>query len=357
VIGTLGNGIAGELVPARNTTPDACLLQEWLAHWRSQGVSAVAMEVSSHGLDQGRVNGVAFDVALFTNLTRDHLDYHLTMAAYGAAKAKLFEWPGLQVSVVNAGDAFGRGLIATLRARGARVLTYGAGEADIVATAVASTAAGMTIDVTTPAGSGRLETRLAGAFNVQNLLGVLGVLLESGITLRDALAALAEAVPPPGRMERLGGGGLPTVVVDYAHTPDALEQVLCALRPAIPASAKLVCVFGCGGERDRGKRAQMGAVAGRLADRIVITSDNPRGEDPQAIVADIIPGLSAATAQWSVIVDRAAAIEAAVGSARAGDVVLLAGKGHEDYQEANGERRPFSDRDAALCALARRAGA
>ena len=355
-VGTLGSGFIGALESSRNTTPDVCLLHEWFARWRDQGAAAVAMEVSSHGLDQGRVNGIAFDVALFTNLTRDHLDYHGTMEAYGEAKAKLFEWPGLQASVVNAGDAFGRELIANLRARGRRVIAYGAPDADIVATNVATTSTGMAIDVTTPAGGGRLETRLAGAFNVQNLLGVLGVLLESGIALPDALAALSEVTPPPGRMERLGGGFLPTVVVDYAHSPDALEKVLTALRPSVGEGA-LVCVFGCGGERDRGKRPQMGEVAGRLADRVVVTSDNPRGEDPQRIVDDIVPGLAGSKAAWSVVVDRAAAIDQAIAAARAGDVVVLAGKGHEDYQEVNGQRLPFSDRGVAEAALARRSRA
>ncbi len=236
------------------------------------------------------------------------------------------------------------------------MIAYGAPDADIVATNVATTSTGMAIDVTTPAGGGRLETRLAGAFNVQNLLGVLGVLLESGIALPDALAALSEVTPPPGRMERLGGGFLPTVVVDYAHSPDALEKVLTALRPSVGEGA-LVCVFGCGGERDRGKRPQMGEVAGRLADRVVVTSDNPRGEDPQRIVDDIVPGLAGSKAAWSVVVDRAAAIDQAIAAARAGDVVVLAGKGHEDYQEVNGQRLPFSDRGVAEAALARRSRA
>ena len=355
-VGTLGSGFIAALEGSRNTTPDVCLLHEWFARWRDQGATAVAMEVSSHGLDQGRVNGVAFDVALFTNLTRDHLDYHGTMAAYGAAKAKLFDLPGLQASVVNAADAFGRELIAKLRARGQRVISYGAPDADIVAAKVATTATGMDIDVATPTGGGRLATRLAGAFNVQNLLGVLGVLLESGIALPDALAALSEVTPPPGRMERLGGGSRPTVVLDYAHSPDALEKVLTALRPSVGAGA-LVCVFGCGGERDRGKRPQMGEVAGRLADRVVVTSDNPRGEDPQRIVDDIVPGLAASRAAWSVVLDRATAIGEAIAAARAGDVVVLAGKGHEDYQEVNGARLPFSDRAAAEAALSRRSTA
>ena len=206
VVGTLGHGFIGALEPSSNTTPDACLLQEWLARWRDEGADGVAMEVSSHGLDQGRVNGVAFDVALFTNLTRDHLDYHATMAAYGEAKARLVAWPGLQAAVINAGDAFGRELIARARQRGQRVISYGADDADIAATDVDMTGSRMTIAIRSPQGRGTLSTALTGAFNVQNLLGVLGVLLASDVALADALAALATVTAPPGRMERLGGG-------------------------------------------------------------------------------------------------------------------------------------------------------
>jgi UDP-N-acetylmuramoyl-L-alanyl-D-glutamate--2,6-diaminopimelate ligase len=354
VIGTLGNGFPGALAPSPNTTPDVCVLHELLAQWLAGGADAVAMEVSSHGLDQGRVNGVGFDIALFTNLTRDHLDYHATMDAYGAAKARLVEWPGLRAAVVNAGDGFGRTLIERARASGRHVITYGAPDADIVATRVETTAAGMTIRVSTPRGTGELATTLAGAFNVENLLGVLGVLLESDIVLADALAALARVTPPPGRMERLGGTPQPLVVVDYAHTPDALEQALSAMRPAVRRGRRLVCVFGCGGERDRGKRAPMGAVAGRLADRVIVTSDNPRGEDPRAIANDIVEGLRLSSAEWSMELDRASAIERALADARDGDVIVVAGKGHEDYQETNGERVPFSDRTSVAAALARR---
>jgi UDP-N-acetylmuramoyl-L-alanyl-D-glutamate--2,6-diaminopimelate ligase len=357
VVGTLGNGFVGALSPSSNTTPDACLLQQWLADWHREGARAVAMEVSSHGLDQGRVNGVAFDVALFTNLTHDHLDYHGTMDAYGEAKARLFAWPGLQCAVINAADAFGATLIERVRARGVRVMTYGAGDTDIAATRVDTTGAQTTIAIRTPQGRATLSTPLAGAFNVQNLLGVLGVLLASDIALPDAVAALATLDAPPGRMERLGGGADPLVVVDYAHTPDALAQVLTAMRPAVRAGARLVCVFGCGGDRDRGKRAPMGTVAGRLADRVIVTNDNPRGEDPRAIARAIEAGLAPVGRDWTVELDRARAIEAALFDAREGDVVVIAGKGHEDYQETNGERVPFSDVRVVAALLARRSGA
>ncbi|MGE5171923.1 MAG: UDP-N-acetylmuramoyl-L-alanyl-D-glutamate--2,6-diaminopimelate ligase, partial [Rudaea sp.] len=356
LMGTLGNGFIGAIAPSPNTTPDACVLHELLARWLADGAHAVAMEVSSHALDQRRVDGVAFDVALFTNLTRDHLDYHATMEAYGAAKARLFDFPGLHAAVVNAADAFGRELIARSRAQGRNVLAYGTDDADIVATHVETTAAGMTLAIRAPSGTGRLATPLVGAFNVQNLLGVLGVLLASDVALEDALEALGHVTAPPGRMERQGGEADPLVVVDYAHSPDALAQVLAALRPAVRDGGRLTCVFGCGGDRDRGKRAPMGAVAGRLADRVIVTNDNPRSEDPRAIAEGIVAGLAPVTRDFEVELDRARAIEQAIVDAREGDVVLVAGKGHEDYQEANGERLAFSDAGCVARVLARRRG-
>jgi len=353
VLGTLGNGLVGALRPALNTTPDAALVHAMLAEFRDEGAQAVAMEVSSHGLDQGRVNAVEFDIALFTNLTRDHLDYHGTMAAYGAAKAKLFAWPGLDACVINADDPFGQSLIETARARGQKVLTYGLVDADIVATDLATTRQGIAMSIATPWGQGNVAMPLCGAFNAANALGVLGVLLASDIALGDALAALSRITAPPGRMQRLGGGFEPLVVIDYAHSPDALEKVLTALRPAVVEAGELVCVFGCGGDRDPGKRPEMGRVAALLADRVIVTSDNPRSEDPGAIADAIVRGIrDAGGAQWAQELDRAAAIGAAVASAHGGDVVLVAGKGHEDYQEWNNERMHFSDADTASAALA-----
>jgi len=358
VLGTLGNGLVGALEPAQHTTPDAALVHEMLARFKAAGASAVAMEVSSHGLDQGRVNAVAFDIALFTNLTRDHLDYHGTMAAYGAAKAKLFAWPGLRACVINADDPFGQSLIDATRARGGRVLTYGFAGADIAATAFGATATGILVSVTTPWGRGEVRASLVGAFNAANLLGVLGVLLASDVPLDAALRALARIEPPPGRMQRLGGESLPLVVVDYAHSPDALQKVLTALRPAVGRSRELVCVFGCGGDRDKGKRPEMGRIAGQLADRVVVTSDNPRTEDPSEIASAVVHGIRDTTnRRWSVELDRAEAIRAAIAGARRGDVVLVAGKGHEDYQERNGIRLHFSDARVAAAALAAWSGA
>jgi len=358
VLGTLGNGFVGALEPAQNTTPDAAVVHEMLARLKAAGAQAVAMEVSSHGLDQGRVNAVAFDVALFTNLTRDHLDYHVTMAAYGAAKAKLFQWPGLAASVINVDDPFGRSLVETARARGQNVLSYGFANADVAATRLAHGAAGIALSVATPWGRGELETSLVGEFNAANLLGVLGVLLASDVPQDAALAALASVKPLPGRMQRLGGGAAPLVVVDYAHSPDALEKVLTALRPAVAEGGALVCVFGCGGDRDAGKRPEMGRVAARLAARVVVTSDNPRSEDPAAIASAIVHGVrDTGNRHWTVELDRAAAIAKGIGEAMPGDVVLIAGKGHEDYQERNGVREPFSDAAMATAALAGRGAA
>jgi UDP-N-acetylmuramoyl-L-alanyl-D-glutamate--2,6-diaminopimelate ligase len=355
ILGTLGNGLLGDVRPSDNTTPDAALLHEMLANFKRAGAQAVVMEVSSHGLDQGRVNGVRFAVALFTNLTRDHLDYHATMAAYGAAKARLFASPGLRVSVINVDDAFGRSLQDAARAKGRRVLSYGFGAADVMGSGMTSAADGIALTVETPWGRGELKTRLVGEFNAMNLLGVLGVLLVSGVELGAALGFLAQVEAPPGRMQRLGGHDAPLVVIDYAHTPDALEKVLTALRPTVGAGGELVCVFGCGGERDRGKRPEMGRLAARLADRIVVTSDNPRGEDPAAIASEIVHGIrDVGNRRYAVENDRAAAIASAIVQARPADVVLLAGKGHEAYQERAGQRLPFLDADHAARALASR---
>ncbi|HSV18655.1 MAG TPA: UDP-N-acetylmuramoyl-L-alanyl-D-glutamate--2,6-diaminopimelate ligase [Casimicrobiaceae bacterium] len=352
ILGTLGNGLVGALAPAPNTTPDVCVLHELLTQLKQAGATAVAMEVSSHGLDQGRVNAVKFDVALFTNLSRDHLDYHGTMAAYGAAKARLFAWPGLRTAVLNADDDFGRSLIDDARRRGQRHVTYGLADADIAATSLAMGRSGLVLSVATPWGRGEVDTQVVGAFNASNLLGVLGVLLASDVPFDAALSTLRHLTPPAGRMQRLGGDGAPLVVVDYAHTPDALEKALGALRPAVRAGRELRAVFGCGGDRDKGKRPQMGRIAASLADRVYVTNDNPRSEDPQAIAQAIVHGIrETANRRFRVELDRAAAIRLALEDAQPGDVVLIAGKGHEAYQETAGVRRPFSDLAAARDAL------
>ena len=338
VVGTLGNGFPGQMMPATHTTPLAVALQKMLAGLRQEGAQAIAMEVSSHGLEQGRVNGVAFDVAVLTNLSRDHLDYHGDMTAYAHAKTRLFDWPGLKWAVLNLEDELGQRLHKGLAGRDVHCLSYGLGVGDIRGEALRLSADGLAMEVETPWGRGELRTGLVGRFNAANLLACLGALLAANISLADALAALEPTRSVAGRMQRLGGGALPTVIVDYAHTPDALEKTLATLRDL--TAGRLVCVFGCGGGRDKGKRPLMGEAAARLADRVVVTSDNPRHEAPADIVADILVGMPAGQ---QVELDRAAAIRAAIAGATPGDVVLIAGKGHEDYQEIEGVRRPFSD--------------
>ena len=355
VAGTLGNGFPEAIAPALNTTPDAAALHEMLRGWADAGAQGVAMEVSSHGLAQGRVNGVRFDVALFTNLTRDHLDYHGTMEAYGEAKARLFDWPGLATAVINADDAFGRTLIERCRRRGVPVVAYsaGGGAADIRPAKLDIGVDGIAATVDTPLGRIEFASPVVGAFNAANLLGVLGVLLASDVGPVEAASLIAALQPVAGRMQKTGGGGKPLVVVDYAHTPDALEKALAALRPVAAARAgRLVAVFGCGGDRDPGKRPQMGAIAARLADAVVVTSDNPRSENPAAIVGEIVAGVAERAKPVAAVVSRDEAIAAAIAGARAGDVVLIAGKGHEPYQEIAGVRHPFSDLEHANASLA-----
>jgi len=339
-IGTLGAGLVGAVEAGERTTPDAISVHALLARFRDQGATHAALEVSSHALEQGRVNAIDFEVAVFTNLTRDHLDYHGTMAGYGAAKAKLFAWATLRAAVINADDGFGRELIAQLPQR-VQLLRYAIdAQGDVRASAVRTSGEGLRFTLTTPWGTGEIASPLLGRFNVYNLLAVAACLGALGISFAQIQNALAQLQPVAGRMNRLGGGAAPLVVVDYAHTPDALEQALTSLRAH--TSGKLICVFGCGGERDVGKRPQMGAIAERLADEIIVTDDNPRGENGDAIVAQILAGLAHAE-RARVQRDRAAAIAQALRAARGGDVVLVAGKGHEPYQEIAGVKHPFDD--------------
>lgn len=350
IVGTLGNGFHGALAEGRHTTPDALKLQAILAELAEGGAASVAMEVSSHGLAQGRVAALAFKVAVFTNLTRDHLDFHGTMEAYGEAKAQLFAWPALGVRVLNLDDAFGRELAA--RPSPATTLTYSLSDAaaSLHCQAVQFDDHGVRARLVTTQGTGELRSQLIGRFNLSNLLAAIGALLGLGHRLDDILAILPQLLGPAGRMQRLGGAGRPLVVVDYAHTPDALDKVLTALRPHVGAEGHLVCVFGCGGDRDRGKRPEMAAVAERLADRVVVTDDNPRTEDPAAIVADIRAGFRHPE-RVRFAGRREAAIALAVAEAKPQDIVVLAGKGHEPYQEIAGVRHPFSDLDQAERAL------
>ena len=348
IIGTLGTGFHGELVLGRHTTPDAIGVQANLANLWQQGARAIAMEVSSHGLEQGRVAALAFDVAVFTNLSRDHLDYHGSMEAYGEAKASLFAMPGLSCRVINLDDPFGRKLAEEQRE--SRLIGYSLTDptAYLYCPEARLDDSGIHARLITPQGERLLRSPLLGRFNVSNLLAAIGALLGMDQPLDQILEVLPDLDGPAGRMQCLGGGARPLVVVDYAHTPDALEQVLAALRPH--ARGRLRCLFGCGGERDRGKRALMAQAAERLADQVLVTDDNPRGEDAAQIRDEIRAGF-AAPDRVEFIAGRAAAIARCIAEAAADDVVLLAGKGHEDYQEINGERLPFSDVEQASAAL------
>ena len=356
VIGTLGNGLVGALVDSPNTTPDALVLQRVLGEFVAAGATAASIEVSSIGVEEQRINGMHFDVALFTNLTQDHLDYHGNMDAYAAAKEKFLHWPDLGSEVINLDDAFGLGVVSRIKA-GVRCIGY--------TLADSAPMTGQRIEVLRPSnldlsGTGVRFTLndvafvvpVVGRFNVSNVLAVIGALVIKGYTLTQCAEVLARLRPPPGRMQALGEPNEPLVVVDYAHTPDALEKALEVLRETAQArGGQLRCVFGCGGDRDAGKRPVMRAVAQRLSDHVLVTSDNPRSEVPARIIADILAGMATGTASEP---DRRVAIERVVAEAALNDVVLLAGKGHEPYQEIAGVRHPFSDIDIAKSALVRR---
>ncbi len=350
-MGTIGWGRTAALAATPLTTPDVVTVHRQLAQLRVSGVRDVAMEVSSQALDQDRIAGVRFHSAAFTNLSRDHLDYHQTMAAYGAAKARLFEVPGLQHAVLNMDDAFGRDCARQLAGRVPLTAVWiGAGESGwlaeraLHATAVTLDVRGVSMQIGGSFGTASVHTKLLGRFNAENALVVIACLLSFGIPLGEAVRVLAECEPPPGRMEVIEAArDKPMAVVDYAHSPDALAKALGALREH--CAGALWCVFGCGGDRDPGKRAIMGAVADDLADEIIITDDNPRSENPQAITLAIAAGVKSHSVR--VIHDRGEAIGTALRQARAADIVLIAGKGHEDYQIYGDTRRSFSDRREA----------
>ena len=376
LIGTLGNGFVDALQGSANTTPDAIHVHGLLARYVRDDALAVAMEVSSHALSQGRVNGVRFDVAMLTNLSRDHLDYHGDMQRYAAAKRKLFEWQQLKYVVLNLDDEFGVELARELSLQQAlqgepastlsqhdsvEIIGYGLtdtalklaerlGLRMVHGNLLEMSGQGSRLAVHSSWGAAELNSALVGRFNAANLLGALAVLLVSNVSLRDAVQSLSKAQPVAGRMQRLGCTQQPTVIVDYAHTPDALEKVLVALREvSAAAGGRVLCVFGCGGDRDRGKRPMMGLIAEKFSGFCIVTSDNPRSENPRDIIAEIVSGMKANNHE--IMVDRAAAIQAAIGLARQSDTVLIAGKGHEDYQEINGVRHPFSDVQVAQQAL------
>lgn len=380
LIGTLGNGFIEALQVSTNTTPDAIHVHGLLATFVNEDARSVAMEVSSHALSQGRVNGVHFDVAMLTNLSRDHLDYHGDMQSYAAAKRKLFEWQQLKYVVLNLDDEFGVELARELSLQQAvqgnsarvpapvaqpdsvaEIIGYGLSEDSLKiaerlglrmvrGNLLEMSGQGSRLAVQSSWGTAELNTMLVGRFNAANLLGALAVLLVSEVGLDDAVQSLNKSQPVAGRMQRLGGAQQPTVIVDYAHTPDALEKVLVTLTEvSAAAGGRVICVFGCGGDRDRGKRPMMGLIAEKFSGFCIVTSDNPRSENPRDIIAEIVTSMKANNHE--IMVDRAAAIKAAIGLARQSDTVLIAGKGHEDYQEISGVKHPFSDVQIAQQAL------
>lgn len=347
VMGTVGYGFLPNLYPATHTTPDAISIQKNLALLQQQGAQAIAMEVSSHALVQHRVVGVNFDIAVFTQLSRDHLDYHKTMENYANAKKRLFAHPNLRYGIVNIDDEVGMSIVKQY-ASSLNIITYSAvgkavnSHSSIVAKTIKNFTDGFIIEVETPWGAGTFKSSLLGRFNVSNLLAVLGVLGAMDVPLNSILDELANMSTVCGRMQCFGGGGKPSVVVDYAHTPDALEKALLALREH--CRGKLWCVFGCGGDRDKGKRPQMGEIAERLSDYMIITNDNPRTESPEAIISNICQGLSDME-RIKIILEREKAIRYAIQSASTNDIVLVAGKGHETYQVIGNKTYPFSDID------------
>ncbi|MCP4408147.1 MAG: UDP-N-acetylmuramoyl-L-alanyl-D-glutamate--2,6-diaminopimelate ligase [Gammaproteobacteria bacterium] len=353
VIGTLGYGPYGKLSPASHTTPDALRLQAELRALRDQGAKWVVMEVSSHALDQRRVAGTEIDLAVLTNLSRDHFDYHGNLESYALAKRRLFEMPGLRHAILNLDDVFGSELAQALSEK-IPVLGYtldgktGPSGARVVATRIDSRPDGLFLEIETPWGRGELNCHLLGRFNAENILAALSVLLVLGLPFEEVLRRMRDLHAVPGRMEAFGGDRQPLVVVDYAHTPAALEHVLLALRAH--CQGRLWCVFGCGGERDVGKRPKMAQIAERLADKVLVTDDNPRQESPTAIVRDIVAGFANLECA-RIIHDRDQAIATAIRQARPTDVVLVAGKGHELTQTVGDRRFPFNDRERVLAHL------
>ena len=359
-MGTIGTGRPNALSASALTTGDAITVQRTLSELRSGGAASVAMEVSSHALDQSRVGAVRFRTAAFTNLTRDHLDYHGTMENYGAAKTRLFTRADLKSRVINVDDAFGRQLAIDPKGRGRLIVTSRGHQSHTRAAAgfvramhVSLSTQGIEIEFDSSWGTGALTAPLVGDFNVDNLLTVIAVLLDWDLDLEQVIRVMSQVRAAPGRMETFGGANAPLAVVDYAHTPDALRKALSAARAH--CTGRLAVVFGCGGDRDAGKRPLMGAIAAELADDILLTDDNPRTESPQAIVADIAKGIPAGHA-FRVEHDRGVAIGDSLAAAAPADVVLIAGKGHEDYQIYGREKRAFSDQSVVRAALGVRAG-
>ncbi|MTI15247.1 UDP-N-acetylmuramoyl-L-alanyl-D-glutamate--2,6-diaminopimelate ligase [Sansalvadorimonas verongulae] len=354
IMGTLGKGRVGQLDETGNTTSDMLTSHRFAAELRDASIGWMAMEVSSHGLDQGRIDGLNIDTAIFTNLTREHLDYHGNMESYADAKGLLFTRPGLKYAIFNSDDEW-VAYVADKVHPSAQSLTFSLTKtsADVYLQGIQLLPDGMRARIFTPWGEGELNTPLLGRFNLSNLLGVICALGCHGVALADVLEAVPSIESVPGRLERYGSAHQPSVVIDYAHTSDALDSVLGALREH--GSQRITCVFGCGGDRDKGKRTLMAQAACAGADRVYLTSDNPRSEEPASIIRDALAGLGGEQRKRvTVVVDRAEAIRQAIGTSGPGDVVLVSGKGHESYQEIKGVRYPFSDLEQVTMALSGR---
>ena len=345
LIGTLGYGHK-KLKPHAYTTPDAIFNHRILKEFKTEKIKSVVMEVSSHALSQGRVNGILFDVAVFTNLSRDHLDYHLNFKNYFDAKKKLFHFPSLKVAVINIDDAYGKKLKLSLVQNKTKVITYGIQNGDIRASHIEYSLSSTTFQLITKKETYKVKAPIVGEFNVYNLLAVISGLVGSGLPIQKVIKQVSHISQVPGRMERLGTKLTPQVFIDYAHTPDALKKALGTLKDQ--TEGKLVCVFGCGGDRDKGKRKEMAEAASDLADTNFITSDNPRSESPKKIISEISRSMSGA---YKIEIDRHKAIFKAIEQAKKQDIILIAGKGHETYQEINGVRYPFSDKKYVKKAL------
>ncbi|MGA2168845.1 MAG: UDP-N-acetylmuramoyl-L-alanyl-D-glutamate--2,6-diaminopimelate ligase [Terracidiphilus sp.] len=356
LVGTIEYHVAGEVRPSVHTTPESRDLFELMAEGAGRGATELVTEVSSHALDQGRAIGLNFDVAVFTNLTRDHLDYHKTMEQYFAAKRLLFDgtvYPAPRVAVINAHDSRAEDLAQAARKAGAEVRTYGIGLGDWRAASYSLTPGGAVLELETPAGAARVISRLAGEVNILNLLAAFTAAHARGVPFADLVEFVRRLKPVPGRFQPVDAGQPFTVIVDYAHTDDALRNLTALARQMTAQSGgRVITLFGCGGDRDRTKRPKMGQAAGAGSDFVVATSDNPRSEDPAAILAEIEPGLKASGVQYIIEPDRAAAIRLALQAAKAEDVVLIAGKGHEKEQILAGRTIPFDDAALALSALA-----
>ncbi len=343
-MGTMGCSFKKHNFESQNTTPGSLVIHKMLDFFCREGATDVAMEVSSHGLSQGRVTGVAFDTALFTNLSRDHLDYHKTIDRYKSEKRRLFFVDTLKTAVINSDDAFGKNLITQLDRSRVRIISYGKKTGDIRCHRIEYDKLGMQLHLDTSWGKTAIKTTIIGDHNVYNILGVFGVLIAKGLNIEAVSAALSSCKAIEGRMQAIRVFGMPLVVVDYAHTPDALEQSLQSLAQLLRPSDRLYCVFGCGGERDTGKRSEMGRIATAAANCTFITNDNPRFEDPALIIEDILKG---ADSNFVIEQDRAEAISKSINEARPNDIVLIAGKGHENYQDLGGKKLHFSDVEVA----------